>query len=200
MIMKSQSEKIHRRGFTLIELLVVIAIIMVLAGAGFAVGTSALNKARRVSAQNTATAIEQAVNLFYSEYGTFPVDEPTTNTAQNPLMLQVLMGREPAGKAARLNTRNVNFLSIKEGKRQGGGGSDGIVFGADGNSVIGIFDPWGNGFTVEMDVQFNDSLQFTPINIDGATPVRLNGRRAAVYSPGVPVGDRGTLSTMVKSW
>jgi len=202
LLMKLKSNAHMQRGFTLIELLVVIAIILVLAGAGFAVGNSALNKARRVSAQNTATSIDQAINLFYSEYGTFPADQSPINTGnpQGQQMLQVLLGKEPAGNAMRLNARNVNFLNIKEGKRQGDGGSDGIVFTPDGSNVIGIYDPWGNGFTVEIDLDFNDFVQFTPMNIDGATQVQLNGRRVAVYSPGIALGERGNLNTMVKSW
>lgn len=194
--MKIPSTIRPRRGFTLIELLVVIAIIMVLAAAGFAVGSSALNKARKLKAQNTATAIDQAVNAFYSEYGTFPVegDAISINTASNTYFLRTLLGDNPD-----LNTRSMSFLSVKEGKAQGAGGMDGLVY--DGTDTVrGLYDPWGNGYIVEMDTEFNEYLEFTPTGIDDATEVRLNGRRVAVYSPGVPEDDNATLSTMVKTW
>ena len=61
-------------GFTLVELLVVIAIIAVLAGAGFAAGNAAIQKAKKTTALATCTALESAVNNFYTEYGAMPSD------------------------------------------------------------------------------------------------------------------------------
>lgn len=185
-----------QRGFTLIELLVVIAIIAVLAGAGFAVGSSAMNKARKLSAQNTATALDQAINAFYSEYGTFPadIDRVDTSDADGRDMLEALLGNDPD-----LNPRGLALLTAKEGKPQGtDGGTDGLVYNDD--TVRGLYDPWGNGFIVEMDTAFEGSVEFTPQNIQGAEQVTLNGRRVAVYSAGVPEGETATLKTMVKSW
>lgn len=185
-----------RRGFTLIELLVVITIIAVLAGAGFAIGSAALNRARQVSAQATATSIDQAVNLFFSEYGTFPISGEGTSRvvtdSSSTTFLQALIGQEDT-----LNPRGIRFLTVKEGT----GNRNGIIFNA-GNSPTGVYDPWGNPYTVRMDTSYQDRLTF---NIDitpfqGNTSVTLNGRRVAVYSPGVPEGDRSSLSDMVKTW
>jgi prepilin-type N-terminal cleavage/methylation domain-containing protein len=191
-----------QRGFTLIELLVVIAIIMVLAAAGFAVGSAALNRARKLKAQNAATAVDQAVNAFYSEYGGFPTDGDSstinTGTPAGAILLNILLGGDDA-TSRQYNPRGMSFLAIKEGKRQGTGGMDGVVFDASG-TALGLYDPWGNPYTVEMDTEFNDYLEFTPAGIDGATEVRLNRRRVAVYSPGVPVGDTASMKTMVKTW
>ncbi|RPJ32744.1 MAG: type II secretion system protein, partial [Verrucomicrobiaceae bacterium] len=69
-------------GFTLIELLVVIAIIAVLAGGGFAAGNAAIQKARKTTALATATAIETAVNNFYTEYGSMPKDGTSDTTVK----------------------------------------------------------------------------------------------------------------------
>ena len=61
-----------RTASPLVELLVVIAIIAVLAGAGFAAGNAAIQKAKKTTALATCTAIESAVNNFYTEYGAMP--------------------------------------------------------------------------------------------------------------------------------
>lgn len=183
-----------RRGFTLIELLVVIAIIAVLAAAGFSVGNRALNNARKVSAQATATSLDQSVNMFFSEYGMFPIESGggrEVDTGSSPTFLNALVGRDES-----LNPRGVRFLSAKEGRRQGEGGRDGLVYG-DGNNVRGLYDPWGNPYTVILDVNYEERLTFTtPDN----RSVTLNGRRVAVYSPGVPDGEQVTTSDLVKTW
>lgn len=193
--MKTPSLHHLKRGFTLIELLVVIAIIAVLAAAGFAVGTAALTKAKKLTAQSAATSIEQAVNAFYSEYGTFPVDgtnsELDTSTSTSTVFLQTLIG-----KNVDLNPRGISFLSVKEGKSQGSGGVDGLVF-EDGGSIRGLYDPWGNGYTVVLDSDFEEQLTFT--TPDGKS-VTLNGRRVAVYSPGVDEGEEVNTTNLVKTW
>jgi len=191
-----------KRGFTLIELLVVIAIIMVLAAAGFAVGTGVLNRAKKLKAENTATAIDQAVNMFYSEYGGFPTRSTdnlitiTTDSAGTEL-LNALLGNDTG-----LNPRGISFLSVTEGKPRGDGGIDGLITDSDdeGNVTARLYDPWGNHYTVVMDGAFEGYLEFTPTEITGLSQVRLSGRRVAVYSPGVPVGDEATQRTMVKTW
>jgi len=191
---------LHRpqRGFTLIELVVVIAIIMVLAAAGFAVGTAAINKARKLSAQNTATAVDQAINAFYSEYGGFPTTSGekrvSTQGANGRELLNALLGNDTD-----LNPRGMSFLSVKEGAGTADSGSNGIIYDDAGNA-LGLYDPWGNPFVVEMDTEFNDYLEFDMPGIAGASTVRLNRRRVAVYTPAVPEGDTANMSTTVKTW
>jgi len=192
--MKSPTMPNRKRGFTLIELLVVITIIAVLAGAGFAVGSRALNNARKVSAQATATSVDQAVNAFFSEYGMFPVasgGSREVDTGSNTVFLNALIGQDRD-----LNPRGIRFLSVKEGKRQGDGGRDGLVFG-EGGTARGLFDPWGNPYTVILDTEYQERLTFTTSD---NRPVTLNGRRVAVFSPGVPPGDTATTSDLVKTW
>lgn len=191
-----------RQGFTLIELLVVVAIILVLAAASFAVATGVLNRARKLNALNTATAIDQAVNAFYSEYGGFPTENETreldTTSPDGVVFLNILIGHDDE-TSRRFNPRGMSFLAVKEGKGDADSGSNGIIYGSDG-AALAIYDPWGNPYYVVMDIEFNDYLEFTPEGIDDATKVRLNRRRVAVYSPGVPEGDEATKNTMVKSW
>jgi prepilin-type N-terminal cleavage/methylation domain-containing protein len=196
--MKTQITR-RRRGFTLIELLVVIAIIAVLAAAGFTAGAAALNRARKTTAQADAVAVQQAVDAFYSEYGILPFsgDPPTqvkTDGGDGVEMLEVLLARETG--ASPVNTRGIRFLNVKEGKKKGTGGSGGLVY--DDKQVRGLYDPWGNGYTVVFNSQYEDSFSFTPEGL--STSVTLNGRNVAVYSTGVPEGEKVTNSTLVKSW
>ena len=209
--MKTPSNFRPQRGFTLIELLVVIAIIAVLAGAGFAVGSAALERARKLAAQNSATAIDQAVNAFFSEYGGFPadgtvdgegtaVDTSIETTGEDGVaFLNALLGIDRGS-----NTRGISFLSAKEGKLRGQGGTDGIVYEEDSGNVRGLYDPWGNPFTVVMDTNYTGFVEVTPMNngtaIENTKTTPLHGRRVAVYSPGVRGGDTATLRTMVKTW
>jgi prepilin-type N-terminal cleavage/methylation domain-containing protein len=196
-----------RRGFTLVELLVVIAIIAVLAAAGFAAGNKAMNSARKTTAQASATSLQQAINSFYNDNGSLPDvgtgggggqdTQVRTDGGDGVLLLQVLLGKEPAsggggGVGGQVqNTRGVKYLEVKEAKQ--GRRRDGLAYGNDQRSIIGLYDPWGTPYTVVLDTSYDDTLEF---NLGG--PVRLNGRRVAVYSPG---SDRnlGTKED-VKTW
>ncbi len=198
-VMKTQITR-RRGGFTLIELLVVIAIIAVLAAAGFTAGAAALNRARKTTAQADAVAVQQAIDAFYSEYGILPFsgdsppNEVKTDVGEGVKMLEVLLGRET--EASPINTRGIRFLNVKEGKKKGTGGIGGLVY--EGDQVKGLYDPWGNGYTVVLNNEYADSFTFTPQGLQ--TQVTLNGRNLAVYSTGVPEGEKVTNSTLVKSW
>jgi|688.fasta_scaffold62413_2 prepilin-type N-terminal cleavage/methylation domain-containing protein len=182
----------RRRGFTLIELLVVIAIIAVLAAAGFAAGNAAINRARKVTAQAAATSIESAVNSFYSDYGSLPdVGGNKVNTAsgEGVELLNILLGLEGNGTNVQ-NSKGVRFLSVKEGK----GNKGGLIYNTGGSTVKGLYDPWGNGFEVVLDTEYEEKLQ---VQLGSATQT-LNGRRVAVYSVGADKKAGGNDD--VKTW
>lgn len=198
--MKIQSHR-SPQGFTLVELLVVIAIIAVLASAGFAAGNAAIQKARKTTALATATAIESAVNNFYTEYGSMPNTGSSdtivqTNNAGGLRLLEVLLGMEGTGNNV-LNTRGIKFLSVKEGK----GNRNGLIYNTSGNAIQGLYDPWGGPFFVMLDLEYTEKLDIPPTVLNGGRT--LNGRRVAVWSLGAdaaPAGTGGKKTDDVVTW
>ena len=167
----------HARGFTLIELLVVIAIIVVLAAAGFSAGIVAMNHAKKISSVATARALENAVNNFYTEYGSLP-DVPyqvKTDSGEGVRLLNILLGLEENSSKIQ-NLRMLKLLNAVETKTK----SKGLLYSANGRAALGLYDAWGSPFTVQLDVNYEERLRVTI----GDKTVILNGRRVAVFSPG----------------
>ena len=194
-VMKHYSPS-SKRGFTLVELLVVIAIIAVLAGAGFAAGGAAVQKAKKTTALASCVAIESAVNNFYTEYGTMPVDNLSTDTTINSddlNLLNVLLGTETG--SAPLNTRSVKFLSVKEGKAN----KNGLVYDTSGSTVKGLYDPWGGLYKIALDGDYDEKIKAQPKG--SSTSQTLNGRRVAVWSDGADgVSGTGKTADDVTTW
>ncbi len=197
--MKTRSLR-RNSGFTLVELLVVIAIIAVLAGAGFAAGTAAIQKAKKTTALATATSLEMAVTGFYTEYGTMPAelaaDTPvggeSTTTGTGLDIVKVLLGSTDTASVA-VNPRSIKFLSVKEAKAKKGG----VVYTTSGVAT-GLFDPWGGPFKIVLDGDYDDVVKATPKN---GTMVTLNGRKVAVWSEGADYKDTSPkTSDDVKTW
>ncbi|MEM1084401.1 MAG: prepilin-type N-terminal cleavage/methylation domain-containing protein [Verrucomicrobiota bacterium] len=178
--MKTKQKTRSSKGFTLIELLVVITIIAVLAGLSFAGVNLAIKKAKKLQGETLANNLASAVDNFYGEYNRLPEvngDEIETDSGPGVQLLQVLLALEPQGNNTQ-NSRSITFLQAPEAKGKKGG----IVYsGAD--NADGLYDPFGNPFTVVLNSNFEDTLEF---QFDGR-PVRLRGKQVAVYSPG---GDR----------
>lgn len=178
----------QNRGFTLVELLVVIAIIAVLAGAGFAAGNAAIQKAKKTTALATCTALESAVNNFYTEYGSMPRENLSGDTVRVDTkdlpFLRVLLGTEGTSSSA-LNTRAIKFLSVKEGKAD----KNGLMYNTSGSDITGLFDPWGGPYFVALDGNYDEKVTASPV---GGTAKVLNGRRAAAWSNGADAGKAGT--------
>jgi prepilin-type N-terminal cleavage/methylation domain-containing protein len=187
----------RNHGFTLVELLVVIAIIAVLAGAGFAAGNAAVQKAKKTTALATCTSLESAVNNFFTEYGTIPAPTAITSdtvydTKQDVTFLNILLGLEGSGANVQ-NSRAIKFLSVKEGK----GNKGGLIYNTSGSAVTGLFDPWGGPFKVMIDGDYDEIVKPTPTN---GTAVTLNGRRAAAWSEGADFSSGKKISDDVKTW
>jgi prepilin-type N-terminal cleavage/methylation domain-containing protein len=192
--MKTSFRSSSPKGFTLIELLVVIAIIAVLAAASFAVGPAMMTRAKKLSAQATATSIALAVEQFYTEYSALP--DPTSNSSDAQIatdsspLLDILAGGSDA-KSIEQNPRKMRFLSVKEAKNN----LDGAVYSSD--KISKIFDPWGQPYYIRLDYDYDERLTVSP---QGSTAVTLNGKRVAVYSLGVKKATEATSKTLVKTW
>jgi len=173
-------------GFTLVELLVVISIIAVLAAAGFSAGNAAIQKAKKITALSSCTAIETAVNNYFTEYGSMPDDgtgDVTVRTDTDIDFLKVLLGLETTN-----NTRGIKFLSVKEGKSK----KNGLIYSKAGNTVEGLYDPWGGPYYVMMDLDYDEQIMIPNTVKDART---INGRRVAAWSLGADGVDGGGKKT-----
>lgn len=204
--MKIHIKQSTHRGFTLVELLVVIAIIAILATLGFNVGLSALQKARMVSAQSSATNIAGAVEAFYSEYHLLP--DPADASADNSSspyetvddsngidLLDILAGFEDDTDDMQ-NDRKVKFLSVKEAENPKKGG---IVYNATGEKVTAIYDSWGQPFFMVLDYDYDGRLDFVPSSAYTYN-AKLNNKRVAVYCLGTDEPNDAKRKHLVKSW
>ena len=187
--MKNQQSSRRAKGFTLIELLVVITIIAVLAGLSFAGVNLAIKKAKKTEGLVMASSLASAVENFYQEYNRLPdVPKKVETDSSGRKLLEILLGLEGTGSSVE-NTRSVIFLQGKEAK----GNKGGISYGS-GDTVEGVYDPFGNGYTVILNTDYADSLDFQ----FGKEQVKLRGKQVAVYSYG---GDKQpNTPDDIKSW
>ncbi len=175
------------KGFTLIELLVVIAIILVLATAGFQAGNFAINRAKKVKALAVCTEMEQAVQRFYDDNGTLPIQiaNDTTissNSGQGRDFLLVLMDQETGTPV--LNAKGIKYLNV----RQGDNNIDGLQYNDAGTTIEGLYDPWGGDYKIAFDGNFDETISVQP---KAASSAKILQRRVACWSDGADGSEEG---------
>jgi hypothetical protein len=143
----------------------------------FMAGTLAISKAKKLTSEATAKALETAITNFQVEYNCLPNvgDKVKTDTGDGVRLLNILLGLETETTKLQ-NVRMLKLLEAKETKTK----SNGLLYRPDGRSVEGLYDAWGNPFTVELDTKYEERLRITL----GSKTTVLNGRSVAVYSPG----------------
>jgi prepilin-type N-terminal cleavage/methylation domain-containing protein len=94
----------HRRGFTLIELLVVIAIIGVLSSVVLASLNTARIKARDASRLQAVHEIQNALQLYYTDQGSYPL-------AASPVAIETL--------SSTLSPKYISAVSVDESNVSG---------------------------------------------------------------------------------
>ena len=146
-----------------------------------------LIRAKTTTTLSTAIALESAVHNFYTEFGKLPVteDRVKTDTPTGISFLTIILGLEKSE-----NIRGIKFLSVKEGKNR----KNGLIYPESGDAIEGLFDPWGNPYTVILDSDYDEFLRFKI----GTKDIELKGRRVAVFSPG-PDHKEGTGDD-VRTW
>jgi prepilin-type N-terminal cleavage/methylation domain-containing protein len=200
----------RKTGFTLVELLVVITIIAVLSSLAFVGGKKAMQNARRVTALTMATAIEQSVNNFVSEYGSYPklniegddvIGTTDKSSKYSVDFLNALLAIEKIDKP--LNGKGLKFLTVVEGKSKKGG----LIYvgggaASDTAQVSGLYDPWGGPYLVQFDGDFDEAISARTAAQKKATIIR--GRKCVVWSNGedntTDQNNKGKVIDDVKTW
>jgi hypothetical protein len=168
--------------WVVIALVVVIPLIVVLAFAGFAGGSAAIHRAKKVSTLATAHELENSINQFYNEYGALPNPEISkrphdsvfdTSGPEGQTLLSILLAKESGPEPQ--NTKGIQFFI----GRSGAGGKNGLIPLPSGLSELR--DPWGNPYQIILDGDYDEALT-PPASSGTASPVK--GRRVLVYSLG----------------
>jgi type II secretion system protein G len=166
-------------GFTLIELLVVIAIILLLMGLLFPVLRGAQNQAKKAQAKNDLAQIVTAVNAYYTDYGTYPLNSGNNgggadtvygdpNGTYSSADLFDALRAIPDGawnNNNQLNTRQVvyfNGANVKDASNPRAGFETGTatVTNSKGYSIRpgSYVDPWGDEYVVFIDADYNGDI------------------------------------------
>ncbi len=162
-----------RRAFTLIELLVVIAIIAILVGLLFPAFKAVQNQARQTQAKNDLTQIVNAVNMFYTDYGKYPLataDVTYGSTTANKDLFYTLRAVASGANAGNVaNPRQVVYITPPFVKSDTVGNRRSGVSATDGN----YYDPWASQYRVSIDGTYDNSLTNPYGNNQGAGPSPL---------------------------
>ena len=165
----------------MIELLVVITIVAALAAMSFAGINAALTKTKTTQAKAAADNVAKAVRDFQTKYSYLPPvsDEQRVdlNSQSGVELLKILLAEEDEGSKI-YNKSKITFLKAETAKSR----KNGLDYGPGGNSstVRGMYDTFGNTYTVFMNIDGEKKLEF----MWGNKQYELRNEDVAVCSPG----------------
>ena len=157
-----------------------IVFIPILVAVGFAAGKAATGKVRDLKTRSAAIALDASIEQFHIEYSALPSAVETTDTALDASLVRTLTAVDKT-----LNVRGLRFLALPESVSKKGG-LDPVTHK--------LYDPWGNGYMVIIDVHSSGSIIVTR----GGITETVSGRKAVVYSLGAD-GIAGTVDD-VTTW
>ena len=154
----------NKKGFTLIELLVVMGIIAILLSLIVPMTAKAKQKARIAKAKTEISALETAISAYYGDMGHYPTDNTSNaNETSNTIIIKHLSGRT-GGTGAYDNTivNNADW--------------NGPYMEFDADQIVGgnFVDPWGNAYTIEIDLD-GDTSTTPPTNNALSFDISSNG-------------------------
>jgi prepilin-type N-terminal cleavage/methylation domain-containing protein len=168
MDMSGNSE--FRRAFTLIELLVVITIIAILMALLFPAFKGVQDHAKRTQAKNDLTQIVTAVNAFYTDYGTYPIDigahgsndvlygDPGGSFDNKDVMDALLALNDT------FNPKKISFLQINDVKDadhpRGGIATKDVTQNGWSIKTGSSVDPWGGEYLISIDGTYDGYTLF----------------------------------------
>lgn len=162
--------------FTLIELLVVISIIAVLASLSIPAISGVMVNAHKAQARNDMAQIANAIKLYYTEYGRYPIDSSSATITDanaiygvgkqgNDTIISVLRDKTSTNVAQTtldtLNPRQIKFIEPKVTDMK-----KACVNKTSGN----WYDPWGTQYIIFIDADYGDDIEpnaaITGLNVD----------------------------------
>lgn len=161
--------------FTLVELLVVITIIAILMALLFPAFKGVQDQAKRTQAKNDVTQIVTAVNAYYTEYGTMPVDSSKqgfdtlagdpNGSYDNSLILDILRAIPDSSWNSNnvANPKQIIFFNGTDAKdaqnpRGGFAPTDATVNGLSIKKGA-LMDPWGYEYLIYIDADYDGWTQ-----------------------------------------
>jgi len=189
-----------RNGFTLIELLAVIAIIAILSGLSMVGIGSVMNRARERSALQHVKILERGVENFFNDYNRMPVDVAAISnldTGDESDDAKAFFDELSGYERATTNISRRNYLDIADARNQSAP-QDGLLRDTtDRKRVTGLFDPWGQGYLMEFDNDYDGEIE------SSAHGENVTGVKVLIYSKGKGGADSSTESDEaddIKSW
>jgi type II secretory pathway pseudopilin PulG len=156
--------------------------------------SNARNKATEAKAHVEIQAIKQAMQQYYTEYGTWPGQAGQGGDhryagQEYKQLLEVLQGNDVELNGRKCNPKKIAFLAVNESS---------IAKFARGTAQPGeLADPWGNRYEIVADWNFDNRIA-SPLADGGA----LRGQQLAIWShgPGRGTAPNPTYNKHIRSW